>query len=268
MTAAPWMSAQAGDSVTSQIACCRTLLRSLLLVLGLCWLIPAAMAQSCSSFRTCEEAMRSLRSGNTSIDGDGDGIPCESLCRGQGRGGGSATSGPNRPIVITTPAPAAAPRSPSSGPARTRASQSAPAGPVTLVSVGDGDTIRVRTGSGEVVTVRVACIDAPETAQGEPGAVATQTLKALLAAGSLQLRPQTVDRYGRTVAEVLAGGRNVGLEMVRRGDAFVYYQYLRDCDENAYLAAEAQAQRFRQGVWRWGNVQRPWDSRRDRRSGS
>jgi micrococcal nuclease len=91
------------------------------------------------------------------------------------------------------------------------------------VSVGDGDTIRVRSASGEVVTIRLACIDAPETAQGEPGAVATQTLKTLLAAGSLQLRPQTVDRFGRTVAEVYAAGRNAGLEMVRRGDAFVYH---------------------------------------------
>jgi endonuclease YncB( thermonuclease family) len=250
------------------------LLRSLLLVLGLCWLTPPALAQSCSTFRSCEEAMRSLRAGNTRIDGDGDGIPCESLCRGQSKSSGSPMSGgrsssnPSGAIVITTSAAAAAPRSAAAGPSRSGATQPASAGPVALVSVGDGDTIRVRTASGQVVTVRVACIDAPETAQGDPGAVATQTLRALLAAGSLQLRPQTVDRYGRTVAEVLAGGRNVGLEMVRRGDAFVYYQYLRGCDENAYLAAEAHAQRFRQGVWRWGNVERPWDFRRNRRSGS
>ncbi|WP_226890004.1 thermonuclease family protein [Nostoc sp. MG11] len=34
----------------------------------------------------------------------------------------------------------------------------------TVVSVGDGDTIRVRTGN-KTVTVRLACIDAPETKQ-------------------------------------------------------------------------------------------------------
>ncbi len=253
--------------VTSQAGRAPSLLRSLLLVLGLCWLTPAALAQTCSSFRTCEEAMRSLQAGNTRLDGDGDGIPCESLCKGQRRSGGTTTSSPNRPIVITTPAAVASPRPASPGPASARPAQAA-AGPVTLVSVGDGDTIRVRSASGEVVTIRLACIDAPETAQGEPGAMATQTLKTLLAAGSLQLRPQTVDRFGRTVAEVYAGGRNAGLEMVRRGDAFVYYQYLRGCDENAYLAAEAHAQRFRQGVWRWGNVERPWDFRRNRRNAS
>ena len=39
-------------------------------------------------------------------------------------------------------------------------------GPVTLVSVGDSDTVRVTSRQGERVTIRLACIDAPETAQG------------------------------------------------------------------------------------------------------
>jgi endonuclease YncB( thermonuclease family) len=63
----------------------------------------------------------------------------------------------------------------------------------------------------------------------------------------MELRPQTTDRYGKTVAEVIAGGQNVNLEMVRTGAAFMFYQCLRDCDQAAYIAAEQQAQRFRQG---------------------
>lgn len=123
---------------------------------------------------------------------------------------------------------------------------------MALVSVGDGDTIRVRAASGQVVTVRLACIDAPETAQGPPGAGASATLRQLLAVGRLELRPQTVDHYGRTV----------NLEMVRSGAAFVFYRYLRDCDGAAYEQAEQQAQRFRQGVWRWDQgIERPWDFR-------
>jgi micrococcal nuclease len=130
------------------------------------------------------------------------------------------------------------------------------------VSVGDGDTIRVRGRNGQPVTVRLACIDAPETAQGVLGAQATATLRRLLEAGPLELPPQTVDRYGRTVAEVIAGGRNINLEMVRAGAAFVYRQYLCDCDGAAYEAAEQQAQQYRQGVWRWDQQpERPWDFR-------
>ena len=36
------------------------------------------------------------------------------------------------------------------------------AGPTTLVSLGDGDTIRVSTAHGQKVTIRMACIDAPD----------------------------------------------------------------------------------------------------------
>ena len=125
----------------------------------------------------------------------------------------------------------------------------------------------MRASNGKPVTIRLACIDAPETAQGQPGADSTAALRQLLAPGRMEIKPQTVDRYGRTVAEVYAGGKNVNLEMVRRGEAFVYRQYLSQCDQNAYLQAESQAQRFRQGVWRWGNVQAPWEFRKQRRSG-
>ena len=55
----------------------------------------------------------------------------------------------------------------------------------------------------------------------------------------------------------------VSLEMVRLGMAYAYRQYLSGCDENAYLGAEAQAERGRQGVWRWGNEVKPWDFRKN-----
>lgn len=66
---------------------------------------------------------------------------------------------------------------------------------------GDGDTIRVTGAIGQKVTIRMACIYAPETAQGGSGTQATLVLKQLLGAGPLEIRPQTVDRNGRTVAE-------------------------------------------------------------------
>lgn len=37
--------------------------------------------QSCSAFSTCAEARSAYAAGNTSLDGDGDGIPCEELCQ-------------------------------------------------------------------------------------------------------------------------------------------------------------------------------------------
>ena len=48
----------------------------------------------------------------------------------------------------------------------------------TVVSVGDGDTIRVSEGSRRF-TVRLACIDAPESSQRPWGARSTALLKQL-----------------------------------------------------------------------------------------
>lgn len=137
----------------------------------------------------------------------------------------------------------------------------------TVISVGDGDTLRVVEG-GKRITIRLACIDAPETAQAPYGAASRAALQRLAPVGStVELKPQTIDRYGRTVAEVIRSGQNVNLAMVSSSQAFVYWQYIAGCDRGAYGGAEQQAQGRRQGVWSLpGGITRPWDWRRDRPS--
>ena len=94
--------------------------------------------------------------------------------------------------------------------------------------------------------VRLACIDAPETAQTPFGVASRNQLKALLPLGSpVSLRVQAVDRYGRTLAELVGKGP-INLVMV-------------------------QAQRL--GVWAVpGGIRRPLDFRPggggERRSGT
>jgi len=131
----------------------------------------------------------------------------------------------------------------------------------TVLSIGDGDSISVLE-RGQKLKVRLACIDAPETAQSPFGVASRNQLKALLPIGStVSLRVQAVDRYGRSVAEVI-GKVTVNLAMVQSGQAFVYRQYLGRCDRGAYLAAERQAQAQRLGVWAVsGGMTRPWDFR-------
>ena len=131
----------------------------------------------------------------------------------------------------------------------------------TVLSIGDGDTISLLE-RGQKLKVRLACIDAPETAQSPYGMASRNQLKALLPIGSMvSLRVQAVDRYGRRVAEVIGKGP-VNLAMVQSGQAFVYRQYLGRCDRGAYLAAEQQAQAQRLGVWAVpGGITRSWDFR-------
>ena len=136
----------------------------------------------------------------------------------------------------------------------------------SMLSIGDGDTIRVRQ-AGKTLTVRLACIDAPETAQSPYGQQARMYLQQRLPIGrEVSLNINTTDRYGRSVAEVFSGV-NINLALVEDGKAFVYRQYLRGCDAKAYLEAEERASRARLGVWQVeGGITRPWDFRRGRRS--
>ena len=119
----------------------------------------------------------------------------------------------------------------------------------TILSIGDGDTIRVRQG-GKVLTVRLACIDAPETAQSPYGQQARAYLQQRLPIGrEVSLEVKATDRYGRTVAEVISE-ININLVMVEDGHAFAYRQYLSGCDAKEYLDAEFRASRHRYGARR------------------
>ena len=142
-----------------------------------------------------------------------------------------------------------------------------PAGAATVLSVGDGDTIRVSNGAKRL-TIRLACIDAPETAQKPYGTASRQQLQALAPVGSLvSIQAKATDRYGRTVAEVFRNGRSVNQAMVTTGEAFVYWQYIAGCDRNTYARLEQQAKSQRLGVWAVpGGIEKPWDFRRGRRA--
>ncbi len=158
-------------------------------------------------------------------------------------------------LALTTP-----------GPARAKQAPPTPVFQATVVSIGDGDTLRVRQGQ-QPITIRLACIDAPELAQRPWGERARQYLRLRLPPGrTVTIHPQTIDRYGRTVAEVISDS-NINLALVEDGEAFAYRPYLHQCDEREYLEAEFRASRQRLGVWQVpGGITRPWDFRHGHRT--
>ena len=136
----------------------------------------------------------------------------------------------------------------------------------TVLSIGDGDTLRVQEGS-RTLNVRLACIDAPETSQAPHGTRARAQLQALAPVGSsVELRVKATDRYGRSVAELSRGGRNLNQALVASGAALVYWQYISGCDRQTYSRLENEARLKGLGVWGVnGGVQRPWDYRSGQR---
>lgn len=57
----------------------RVLLIGLAMFIGL-GSAPSLARQTCKDFSTCEQAKKAFKAGNTKLDGDKDGIPCEMLC--------------------------------------------------------------------------------------------------------------------------------------------------------------------------------------------
>ncbi len=119
--------------------------------------------------------------------------------------------------------------------------------PWRVVAVYDGDTIVMARADALPVKIRLADIDAPEHDQ-PAGAEATAALKKLLAAcpDDIHFLPQDIDHYGRTVAVIMACGRNVNAAMVSEGWAWVYTRYNKDA---ALPALEAAARAAKRGLW-------------------
>lgn len=129
----------------------------------------------------------------------------------------------------------------------------------TVLSVPDGDTLRVVSENG-TKTIRLACIDAPEKTQVPYGANSRSALIGMVPVGTpVGIRAITLDNYGREVAEVFTGSKNINLKMVESGNAFAYRAYMKGCDKSSYFNAEGTAKNKRLGVWlRAEGITRPW----------
>lgn len=152
------------------------------------------------------------------------------------------------------------------------------AGPVQVLQgivtkVSDGDTITVNTEKARV-KVRLYGIDAPELTKivkktgrvGKPGQPygdeSRLALQERIHGRPVTLEVINVDRYKRVVAIVRQGTGNVNREMVGRGYAWAYREYLQRPHASEYLDAEERARRAGLGLWRQGNPTPPWEFRK------
>ena len=96
---------------------------------------------------------------------------------------------------------------------------------VVIATCYDGDTCTTTTRE----RVRLACIDTPELvgkrAEPVPARAARDHLRGLVVGKKVGIQRITEDRYGRTVAELFLGEKNVQEEMVASGHAEIYWRY-------------------------------------------
>ena len=118
-----------------------------------------------------------------------------------------------------------------------------------VVKITDGDTITVLRDDHEQVKIRLYGVDCPEKKQAF-GSVAKDVATELAALAVVEVTEKDRDRYGRIVGLVdLPDGTRLNREMIRRGLAWVYWQYCKAdfCGEWGELERAARA--GHQGLW-------------------
>lgn len=132
-----------------------------------------------------------------------------------------------------------------------------------VVGVADGDTISVLH-DGKAERVRLNGIDCPEKGQAF-GAQAKAVTSAMTFGKEVTVRPVTLDKYGRTVADVvLSDGRILNRELVTLGLAWWYRKYSTD-ESLGHLEVEARV--AKKGLWADPEPIPPWAFRKQQKAG-
>ena len=137
-----------------------------------------------------------------------------------------------------------------------------------VLRISDGDTLQIRDEHGQKQRVRLAFIDAPETEQAS-GKDSQRQLQRLLDNQSVLVQVVDIDNYKRQVAIVWLQKQDINATQIATGMAWQYasiakrqqtaqgYQY--------YHCLEQSARSSKEGLWRNGKAQAPWEYRQQRR---
>lgn len=134
-------------------------------------------------------------------------------------------------------------------------------------AISDGDTLtcyRLNLRRSET-KLRFAYVDAPESSQSY-GAESHRLIKKMVYKKIVRVTITDIDRYGRCVGVIHRYRKNMNEEMVKRGAAWVYEDYIKDPKQKKHLLAlQATAKRNKKGLWRGTRPVRPSDYRKQRK---
>lgn len=140
-----------------------------------------------------------------------------------------------------------------------------------VMQVKDGDTVVIQPeDGGQFFTCRLYGIDTPEITHGRKpgqpyGEEASKELKKLILGQHVQVETTGAKTYKREVCIIKKDGADINLEMVRKGYAWAYKQYLKRPYASDYIDAERSARDKRLGLWKDNNPMPPWDFRKRQR---
>ena len=143
----------------------------------------------------------------------------------------------------------------------------------SVIDVHDVDTVEIRPDSvgGKRFTCRLYGIDTAEVTHngklGQPyGKEARRELKNLIDAYKVEVTLTGDKTYNREVCIIKKAGTDINLEMVKRGYAWAYREYLKGPYASEYIGAESEARENKLGLWvgLWvqGNRRAPWEFRK------
>jgi len=137
-----------------------------------------------------------------------------------------------------------------------------------VMQVKDGDTVVIAPEEGGAFfTCRLYGIDAPEVEhRGKPGQPfgeeARKELKKLILGQTVEVELTGAKTYHREVCIIYKEGLNINLELVKRGYAWAYRQYLQRPYASEYITAETEARQNKRGLWLQTNPTPPWEWRK------
>jgi micrococcal nuclease len=104
-----------------------------------------------------------------------------------------------------------------------------------------------RTHDSKGERIRIYGVDCPEGGH-DLGNCAKQFTSSLLFKRAAEVKPVTMDRYGRTVAMVYVGNKCVSEELLKSGFAWVFTQYFHESFCGEWRRLEDQARKSRLGL--------------------
>lgn len=126
-------------------------------------------------------------------------------------------------------------------------------------AVSDGDTLtcyRFNIRRSET-KLRFAYVDAPESSQAY-GKESLRLVQSMVKNKMIRVQITDIDQYGRCVGVVYRYRKNINEEIVKRGAAWVYEEYIRDKNHLRYMMElQNKAKKQKKGLWKNSRPVRP-----------